>query len=48
MEHYEKGHQNRFYHFAYDRATFKNKDKHQSIGMQFAAKDFKHNDVLVL
>ena len=48
MEYYEEGHQNRFCQFTHDEATFKNKDKHQAIGMQFAEKDFKHINATTL
>ena len=48
LEHYEEGHQNRFCQFMHDGFTLKNKDKHQAMGVQFADKDFKHDDVITL
>jgi len=48
LEHYEEGHHNRFFQFAHDRATLKNEDKYQSMGMQFADKEHKHNNAIAL
>ena len=48
LENYEKGHHDRFCQFAHDRATLKNKDKHQVMGMQFSDKDCKHDGAIAL
>ena len=48
IDHYEEVHHNQFCQFMHDGATLKNKEKHHAMGMQFADKDGKHNNVIAL